>query len=322
MAKTPRSRLRNALEYAAVRAVEFAVRLLPLGAARGCGRVLGRAFRFVDARHRQAAEANVASALGLGETDARRFVRQVYANVGSTAVEMLLLPHLLRRRPVSDFCRFEGMEHVRAAQALGRGLIIVTGHLGNWELSGITMAAEMGDVLSVARTLDNPLLEAYILRRRQQFGQRIVNRGGALRHVVRHLHDGGIVAMLIDQNQREGGVFVDFFGRPASTTPSPARLALKYDVPVLAAYGQGTGKGFFQLCRVDPPFELVRTGDLEADVAANTAAFTRRIEQFVREHPEQWLWLHDRWRKRPREEKKALKAQRAAQAAATGRHTP
>jgi KDO2-lipid IV(A) lauroyltransferase len=314
MPKKPHSRLRNVAEYVLVSAIESALRPMPLGLALRCGRALGRLARVLDRRHRVVAEENAAWALGLSRAEARRFVRRVYSNVGATAVESLLLPRLLCRREITDFCRFEGLEHLDVALERGRGAIVVTAHIGNWELSGVTMAHHVGSLLSVARALDNPLLEAHFHTVRHQLGQRIVDREGALRHVVRHLREGGVVAMLIDQNQRREGVFVDFFGRLASTVPTPARIALKYDVPVLAACGHRTGKGLFQQGRVDPPFELIRTGDLEADVAANTALFTRRIEQFVREHPDQWFWLHSRWKKRPAEEKKATRARQAVAA--------
>jgi KDO2-lipid IV(A) lauroyltransferase len=109
--------------------------------------------------------------------------------------------------------------------------------------------------------------------------------------------------MLIDQNQRQGGVFVPFFGKLASTVPSPATIALKYNVPVLAGYSYRIGNELKHCFHCDPPFELIRTGDYRADVVANTAMFTRRIEDIVRAHPDQWFWLHSRWRKRPPEEK-------------------
>jgi KDO2-lipid IV(A) lauroyltransferase len=322
MSSKRRSAVRNAVEYGAVRLLEALLRCLPLRVARACGAVLGRAFRHVDRRHRPVAEANAARALGLDEAGARDLVRRVYGHLGVTAAEVVLLPHLLRRRPLRDFCQLEGAEHLHRALERGNGAMVITAHIGNWEFNGLALADLAGSALSVARALDNPLLDRYIRRVRESLGQRIVDREGALRPVVKQLHQNGVVGMLIDQNLREGGVFVDFLGRKASTVPAPAQLALKYDVPVLPAYGYRPGRECFFVCRIDPPFELIRTGDLEADVVANTAQFTRRIEQYVRAHPEQWLWLHRRWRKRPPEEKAARKAaRRAAQRAASAPQT-
>lgn len=317
----PRSRLRNVAEYAGIRAIELALRLLPFRWAVACGRRLGRLACVLDRRHRVVAEENAAWALGLGPAEARRFVRRVYSNVGATAIECLLLPHLVRRGRFSAISRCEGIENIHAALAKGKGAIVITAHVGNWEFSGLAVARAVGSLLSVARQLDNPLLDAYFLRTRAQLGQEIVDREGALRRVVRHLRGNGIVAMLIDQNQREGGVFVDFFGRLASTVPSPARIALKYDVPVMLGYGRRTEDGS-HVSRISSALELIRTGDIEADVVANTALFTRGIEEVVRDCPDQWLWLHSRWRKRPPEEKKAKTAAPAPEAAPAGRTTP
>jgi Kdo2-lipid IVA lauroyltransferase/acyltransferase len=314
----PRTRshpIRHRAEYWAMRAAEVALRLVPLEWARLFGRAVGRMSCVFDRRHRSVAEANVAWALGLGPAEARRFVRRVYSNFGATSVEVALLPHILRRRKFGDFFRAEGTEHLRAALERGKGAIVITAHLGNWEFSGLALAQVAGSVLSVARPLDNPLLDAYVRRARENLGQQIVDREGALKPIVRHLRQNGVVGILIDQNQHSGGVFVDFFGRLASTVPTPAYLALKYDVPVLAGYSYRPGRGFAHVGHIDPPFELIRTGDLEADVAVNTALFTRRIESYVREHPDQWFWLHSRWRKRPPAERDAEQAARPAEAA-------
>ena len=305
MARKRRSRLRDLAEYALVRGTELALRPMPRRLALRIGRALGRLACLVDRRHRVVAVENAAAALGLSPAEARGFVRRVYANVGATAVECLLLPHDLRRKSIGQLARVEGAERLRAALERGKGAIIITGHIGNWEINGLAVASECGSLLSVARELDNPLLEEHLRRVRERLGQEVVDRHGALRRVVRHLRANGVVAMLIDQNQRRDGVFVDFFGRLASTVPSPARIALRYGVPVLPACGHRTEDGRTHLVRIEPPVELIRTDDLEADVVANTALFTRRIEGFVREHPDQWFWLHSRWRKRPRAEKRA-----------------
>lgn len=290
-------------EYAYMVGMERLVRLLPIGAHLGLGRFLGTLTRWVDVRHRRVARENVAWALGLGPREARDLVRRVYRNVCTNFVEDLMLPKILKRMKLEDFSVIEGAEHLKAALARGKGAIMVTGHFGNWELAGRALAHVAGPTLVVARQLSNPLVEARARRFRESGGLRVVGRKGALRHVLSHLRAGGCVAMLIDQNQRAGGVFVPFFGKLASTVPSPASLALKYDVPVLAGYTYRMGHALRHCFHCEPPFELIRTGDYRADVVANTALFTARIEEFVRRHPDQWFWLHSRWRKRPPEER-------------------
>ena len=306
MSRKRRSRLRDVAEYASVRAVEFAFAAMPIRMALACGRALGLWLRLWDKRHRTVAEENAAWALGLSPEDARAFVRRVYRNFGATLIEGLIIPHILRRRSFADFTQLEGLEHVRAALAKGRGVIILTAHLGNWEFAGLAVTEATGNLLAVARPMDNPLLDKNARRLRERLGQTIVDRSrGALRAVIGRLHEGGCVAMLIDQNHRRAPVFVPFFGKLAATVPSPASIALKHNVPVLAAYTWRHETRFFHYVHCDPPFELIRTGDHKADVVANTAMFTRRIEEFVREHPDQWFWLHSRWRRRPPEELQA-----------------
>ncbi|MBM4032184.1 MAG: lysophospholipid acyltransferase family protein [Planctomycetes bacterium] len=303
MSRKRRNPVRVWAEYLFMVGMERLARLLPVGAHLRLGRILGAVARFVDRGHRRLAEANAAWALGVGPDEARGIVRRLYRNMSTNFVEDLMLPKTLKRRRLEDFARIEGAEHLRAALAQGKGAIVVTGHLGNWELAGLALAHLAGSTMAVARELSNPRLEARMRRFRERGGLRVAARDGALRHVLTHLRAGGCVAMLIDQNQRKGGVFVPFFGKLAATVPSPASLALKYGVPVLFGYGYRVGDGLFHCFHLDPPFELIRTGDYRADVVANTALFTKRVEDCVRRHPDQWFWVHQRWRKRPPEEK-------------------
>jgi len=306
MSRKRRSWFRNVAEYATVRALEYTFAAMPIRMALALGRALGLYIRLWDKRHRTVAEANVARSLGLGPDEARAFVRRVYKNLGATFIEGLIIPHILRRRDLSEFTRLGGEEHLRAALDKGRGAIVVTAHMGNWELGGFATARIAGSVLAVARPMDNPLLDRNARRLRERMDQTIVDRSrAALRAVLEHLRQGGVVAMLIDQNYRQSPVFVPFFGKLAATVPSPASIALKHDVPVVPGYGWRDGKRFFHHFRFDPPFELIRTGDHKADVVANTAMCTRRIEEYILRHPEQWFWLHQRWRKRPPEEHQA-----------------
>lgn len=297
MAKLPLS-LHDLAEYAFLRAVQVLLALLPLRAGLWLGRRLGLLARLFDRKHRRFAEENAARALGLTPREAEDLVRQVYRNVGANTTEDLMLGRIMRKRSIAELCTVEGREHLEAALAQGRGALMLTGHFGNWELGGLVVAHLAGPVLAVARQLGNPLLWRYTQRWRERAGLDVVGRHGAARHLVRHLKQGGKVLMLIDQNQRQGGVFVDFFGKLASTVPTPAKLALRYDLPVLMGYIRRVGTGSQHHMKIEPA-EVVRTGDLEADVVATTARFTKKIEQFVREHPDQWFWLHRRWRKRP-----------------------
>ena len=313
MSAKRRSRLRDLAEYAFMRGLELAAWPIPVGLGLRLGRALGSFARLVDRRHRRVGEHNAAWALGLTPEQARALIRKVYRNFGANLVEDLMMPKILRWRALDEFSEAEGIEHLRAALAKGRGAIVITGHFGNWELAGLAMAHFAGKAMAVARPMPNPLVEAHTLRWRERAGLTVASRRGALRRVVQYLRAGGCVGMLIDQNQRSGGVFVPFFGKLAATVPSPARIALKYHIPVLAGYTRRKGDGSFHCFHCDPPFDLIRTADHEADVLANTALFTRRIEDYIRQHPDQWFWLHSRWRKRPPEEEQAAGPPGAAQ---------
>jgi KDO2-lipid IV(A) lauroyltransferase len=180
--------------------------------------------------------------------------------------------------------------------------VIVTGHFANWELSGQIIALLGYPVNSVARSLDNPLLDAYVTKIRTMFGQGIVTKEGGVRGMARVLRDGKLIALLVDQNTGRRGIVVDFMGRPASTTPAPATMAIRFGVPMLPGRGVRTGNGNEYLLEIGPPLNLPRTGDREQDVRELTEEMNRRIGDWIRDRPEQWLWVHRRWKLRRQRE--------------------
>jgi KDO2-lipid IV(A) lauroyltransferase len=159
-------------------------------------------------------------------------------------------------------------------------------------------------LVSVARPRDNPWLERYVVRTRERHGQKIVAKKGAVRDLSRALREGKFLGILADQNSGRNGVFVTFFGRPASTTGAPATLALRFSVPIIPARSLRVGPGFKYEVHVEKPLARPDTGNREEDVRLLTQAFTSRIEDWVRREPGQWLWGHRRWKSRPKEEQK------------------
>jgi len=289
------------LEYAGVQGLMGLFRLLPMPVALAVGRAIGTLWWLVDARHRRVAADNIERALGdeLSALERRRLVRRVFQHFATILPEIAKASQVI---PSADFDRhfeFENLDAIDRALALGRGVILVTGHIGNWEVLGMVTSLKGYDMTTIARQLDNPKLDALINRERERYGQEIVAKQGALRAMVSVLKRRGILTFVVDQNAREGHVFVDFFGRPAATVKSVAALALRDETPIVFGVSVRQGLGFRYKVMVDDPIFVENTGDKDGDVQRLTQDFTHRLERRVRQYPEQWLWLHRRWKTQP-----------------------
>lgn len=296
-------RVKHLLEYVFVRV--FVAGILSLGYERALalGHRLADLVFLLDKRHSRRAIENLARALPeLGEVRWRRLAQESFRSFVQVLVESAYLPRLLTAKSADRLAAFHVDPEARAAVAKGTGIIFVTGHTGNWELTGQVAGLNGFPLISVARPRDNPYLEEYVIKNRERHGQKIVAKKGAVRDLSRALRDGKYLGILADQNSGRNGVFVDFFGRLASTTGAPATLALRFKVPIITACSLRTGRGFKYDIYVEKPLVPPNTGNRDEDVRILTQAFTKRVEAWVREHPEQWLWGHRRWKSRPKEE--------------------
>jgi KDO2-lipid IV(A) lauroyltransferase len=194
----------------------------------------------------------------------------------------------------------EGLEHIEAARASGRGTILFTGHVGAWELSSLALSLFDYPLSFLVRRLDNPKIEKLIDERRVRFGNRTIDKRSAAREMLQILQSGGTLGILVDLNtlDREG-IFVDFFGVPASTTFVLAKLALRTDAAVLPVFAPWEHKRGKFLLKIGEPLAIERSGNNEEDVRRLTQSFTGVVEKYVRRYPEQWLWIHRRWKTRP-----------------------
>ena len=194
---------------------------------------------------------------------------------------------------------FAGLEYLRAALAEGSGVILCAGHFGNWELAALALGYEGFPMTMLTRPLDNPHLEKLLMRYRAISGNRLLQKHASLHRLMRDLRDGRIVTVVIDQHFGDASaVVVNFMGRPAATAPTVALLSLKTGAPVVMVFPVALGSGRYRvICEPSPKVALV--GDRAHDAAALTEAMTRRLEHYVRKHPEQWLWMHERWRVSP-----------------------
>jgi KDO2-lipid IV(A) lauroyltransferase len=212
-------------------------------------------------------------------------------------MELLWSPNLATVSDPAEFVAFDSLDNLRDALAGGRGAIVATAHGGNWEVTGIVAAREGIPLIALARTLDDPALDARLIALRTRTGQRVIPKQNALRPTIRALRDGHAVALLTDQNTlRREAVFVPYFGKLAATTPAAAHLHLRTGAPILNAFSFPED-GRYRVV-LEPPMEIPTVAEDEA-VLAITAAVTAKTESYVRSQPEAWLWMHDRWRERP-----------------------
>lgn len=287
--------LRHALEYALAAPFVALLGALPHAASRRLGAALGATAGALDRRRRRIARDNLAQALPeLDASQRERLVGACFRHFGAAFCDALSA----RRFDAPGLCRrvtWAGFEHLLAAEAAGRGVIVLAAHFGNWEVVPAALAATHGPMAAVGRPIDNPRIDRLVQGLRTRFGNRSLAKRGAVREMFRVLAQGGRLGLLIDQRVRaEEAIDVPFFGRPALTSPIVARLALKTGAPVLPVAAFHEPEGRYRIVFEPPLWPEGR------DAAASTVAFTRRClaasEAVIRRHPEQWLWLHNRWK--------------------------
>jgi KDO2-lipid IV(A) lauroyltransferase len=287
--------VKHAIEYAAVASVRTLVRLLPDFVVRAMGSTIGLISYLVDAPHRRVALANLAQCFpNRSEAERRAIARRTFRHFGQLLLELLRFGARDRARMVE----IEGAERVRHAYAKGKGVLFFTGHFGFWELHAIHHGSAFEPIGVIARALDNPRLNALLERIRGATGNYCIYREGAVRRVLKTLHGGHGVAMLIDQHMHSpDAIWVNFFERPAATTSTLAALALRTEAPVIPVFALPQPGGRYKFvyeAPVEPP-----SGEGPEAVREFTQRCTDVLEMYVRRHPELWLWMHRRWRDEP-----------------------
>jgi KDO2-lipid IV(A) lauroyltransferase len=272
---------------------------MPVRVGQGLGAGLGRAAYWLLPGRRRIALDNLALVYGEALSPAARatLARRCFEHLGATALECCRL-FFGPRQGLLDRVRGRGIEHIGRAMAQGRGIFFLTGHFGNWELLAATHGLAGFGLSVVVRPLDNPYLDALIARARERNGLRAISKRDAVQGVRAALARGECIGILLDQDAGREGVFVPFLGHAASTSRALAVLALKTRTPVVPAFIHRLPDGDHELV-LDPEIPLAITGDLDDDIRVNTARFTEAIERHVRAHPEQWFWVHRRWKSRP-----------------------
>jgi Kdo2-lipid IVA lauroyltransferase/acyltransferase len=290
-------------EYAAVWAIFKMLGVLPRGLARGLAAAVASALYAMLPKLRRTAEFNLRLAFPEWD-DARRnvVIRGMVRNLGWMAAEFARFPRYTREN-IEEALILDGHENFLNGQRRGKGVLYLTGHIGAWELSSFAHAVYGFPLHYMARPLDNARVDALVNRYRSFSGNEPIFKNESARALLKILKEAGTVGILADQNTMpQEGVFVDFFGKSACTTTGIARVALHTDAAVVPGYAYwDSGIGKYRL-RFEPAVELIRTGDTERDVFVNTQKFTKVIEGIIRKHPEQWVWVHARWKTRPKGE--------------------
>jgi KDO2-lipid IV(A) lauroyltransferase len=277
--------------------------VLPRGIARALAALATRLLLVFLPKLKKTAEFNLRLAFPEWTDALRRTVlKKMTRNLGWMAVEFARFPRYTKEN-IEGAVILDGHENFLAGQSRGKGVIYLTGHIGAWELSSFAHALYGFPLHYMARPLDNRPLDALVNAYRGLAGNKPIYKNEAARVMLKVLKESGTVGILADQNTMVSeGVFVDFFGTPACTTTGIARVALHTDAAVVPGYVFWDVNLRKYRLRFEPPVELVRTGDLDRDISTNTQKFARVIEQIIRAYPDQWIWIHARWKNRPKGE--------------------
>ena len=274
---------------------------LPPGWAVRAGKVAGALGFYLDRRHRRVCLQNLRIAFpALRPAERWETALRAFENLGRTFLEF---PGLGRqsRGDILGRIRYSGWEHYHEAVRDRKGVLLLTGHVGNWEMMALAHGFHGDPPLAfVARPLDNPHLERWVARVRGRSGNRMINKRGALRQVVRHLREGCAVGLLMDQNTMgPDSLFVDFFSTPTGSSAAISYLAVRSGARILPVYSVRDAAGTGHTICAEAPVPLQRTGRKNEDVLENTRRCQQVLEGIIRKHPDQWFWMHRRWKGSP-----------------------
>lgn len=265
----------------------------------GMADILGRMLFYVDKKHRGIAMDNLTYAFGHEKQpeEIKRIARQVFINLVKVLFEIGWSLNLDERH-LSKHFKIDGYHHIKNAYKKGKGVLVLTAHFGNWELLTVIGKIIKFTINIVVRPLDFKPLDQFIFNLRTRFGGKIIPKERSIHTIIRSLHRGEIVVLLMDQNvDWYEGVFVDFMGHRACTSKGLALLALKTGVPVIPVFMVREKSGF--RAEFGPEIVTVKTGDRQKDIENNTQEYNKVIENCIRRYPDQWFWVHQRWKTKP-----------------------
>ena len=292
--------MRRKLEYAAAWPFIKILGLMPRPLARAFAIGLAQVVYLLHIRLRQVGMRNLAMVFPeKSEAERARILRGVFSSLGRQLAELCQFPRYTPEN-VDEVVVYDGLENYERAYARGKGVLFLTAHFGGWELSAFAHSLHGHWLHVVMRPMDNEYLDRLLQHYRTMYGNKTVAKDDFVRGLLAAMKAGETVGILMDTNMTPPqGIFVDFFGIPACTASGLARIALRTDAAVVPGFTIWDPALRKYRLRFDPALELIRTGGLEADIASNTQMFTQVIEDYVRKYPDQWLWVHRRWKTRP-----------------------
>ncbi len=277
---------------------EMLFRVTPLGVRRAFFSALAKLIYHLSPKHRLIALHNIARSFPEKSMDeVIRIAKRAYTLFALMAAEFSEI-YYLTPDTIDQWVTIEGLDKYLAAKEKGKGVLLISAHFGNWEFGNAALAIKTGPLVFVYRVLDSLFVEDVTTVVRAKHGISQISKDNAMRPIIRHLKNKQTVMMLIDQNVAwYDGLFVEFLNRPAATTAGPALLAMHTGAPVLPVFTRRLPTGTFVL-EIGDEVALTHTGKRDADVLANTQRFTTIIENYIRRYPEQWFWVHQRWKTR------------------------
>lgn len=299
--------LAHRLEYAGLRGAVAAMSALRWRRASRLGAMLGRLGHSPFGIRRHVVERQIAAAFPEWSPErVGEVTKGAFEHLGRLAVETALMPSLGRHGVLDLASRVTGWDLVETLMREGRGLLLITGHFGNWELAGAYVAARDVPIDVIVRRMSNPLFDRYINQTRRELGMTVVYDAEAVRTTLRSIREGRGIGFLADQGLLSvASTYVPFFGRPAKTPRGPAVFTLRHHVPTVFAAAVREPDGSFHMTFEPVPYE--ETGDRERDVDGIVASYTRILENKIRHTPEQYFWHHRRWKHQPPDTPPALR---------------
>jgi len=299
--KSKGSTISNFFQYIGLIILVAFIRSIPLFISMLLIKFLAYAFFLFDRKYRTIAYKNLRNAYGdaLSDIEMKKIIMNSYLHFALVWVDFVKLPQIVNTRNWQNYFEVEGLEFARKAQQEGKGVIFVTGHVGNWEVLGYAFEFFFHPLHSIAKPLKNPFADRFLTRLRERGKQKIIFTENASRQIIRVLKNNKSLGILVDQNSRDNNIFVDFFGQKAATTRSVATIALKTGSPIIMSFLRRTNKKYKFKITLSEPVQIESTGNLEKDIFNLTQRYTTLIESRIREHPHEWLWMYRRWKTKP-----------------------